>query len=236
MSTFNEIIQRVQSLYSKGVQSDDARLEKRQIYPVLLSIRAKLLQQQANKKQKISAWNEQTIPCIKLIPAEPYECPCLPPVGCKILRTEQAIPRPISDMDRPLISSVTSLTGHVNYSPTTWTEKKYKSGNKYTGSKPDYYIRNNYLYITHKIGPRIITITGVFEDPFEVSQYASLCEEQDCEDCQDCLSPLDLEVPVDSSMVETIVNMCVQELLVIFNQSTEDRSNNTADNIVEQSK
>ncbi len=236
MNTFGALIQRIQSLYSKGVQSDDSRLEKRQIYAGILSTRAKLLNQQAKKKQKISSWNEQTIPCVKLVKADAHECPCLPPLGCTILKSENPLPRPISDMDKPLISSVTSLNGEIIYSKTSWTEKKYKSGNKYTASKPDYYIRNNHLYVTHKSGPRIITVTGVFEDPFEVSQFPSFCDDADCTDCNSCKSPLDMEAPIDSSMVETLIQMVANEFIILFNQNREDLTNNTIDNIVDESK
>lgn len=238
MQTFKDLIQRIQSLYSKGVQSDDSRLESRQIYAVLLSIRAKLLEQKAKKKQKLSAWTEQTIPCVKLVKAPMHECPCLPVPGCSILKSEFPLPVPLSDYDNSLISSVTSLDGKIIYSATSWTEKKYKKGNKYTGNKPDYYIRNNYLYVTHTSGPRVVSVTGVFTDPFEVTQFPSICDEIDsnCEDCQSCDSPLDMEVPIDPSLVETLINMSYIELLQIFNQNIEDLTNDTKDNIAEQSK
>ena len=51
--TNGEIIQRVQSMYSKGVESDDSRLRARHIYNKLLTTTAKLYQQQKNKKQRI---------------------------------------------------------------------------------------------------------------------------------------------------------------------------------------
>ena len=49
-----EIVQRIQSLYSKGVQSDDSRLSDRHIYNKMITVRSKLISQQHNKKQKIS--------------------------------------------------------------------------------------------------------------------------------------------------------------------------------------
>ena len=45
-----EIIQRIQSLYSKGVESDDTRLMSRHIYNKLLTVRARLISQDAKKK------------------------------------------------------------------------------------------------------------------------------------------------------------------------------------------
>ena len=46
-----ELIQRVQSLYSKGVQSDDSRLTSRHIYNKLTTVRAKLVTEEAKKNQ-----------------------------------------------------------------------------------------------------------------------------------------------------------------------------------------
>lgn len=238
-----EAIQRVQSLYSKGVQSDDTRLSRRHIYSVLLSIRNLLFVQKANKRQPISQWNYQTINCVELIKAEPYECPCLPSIGCVILRTKEPLPKPLTGLiNGHLIQSVTSLDGSIIYSPTTWEDKKYKKGSKYTANKPDYYIRDNYLYITTKKGPKAITITGIFEDPVEVKNYPSICEDKGCgestpeDNCPDCQSPLEIDLPIDKDMAKTWIEMAAQELLSMFSQGREDVSNNTRDSLKEESK
>lgn len=230
----SELIQRIQSLYSRGVQSDDTRLSSRHIYSKLLTSRARLIKQQLNKKQKISQWNYQTLHCVELEKAELHECPCLPPLGCSIMKTKYPIPQPISSMDKEMLQSVTSLDGSVIYSKIGWVEKKYKSANKYTASKPDYYIRNDFLYVTHKNGPKVITITGLFENPFEADKYPSLCD-KDCKDCN-CNSPLDNEFPIDSSMVDTLIELTVQELIVLFSKGIEDLTNDTKDSPIEQSK
>ncbi len=234
-----ELIQRVQSLYSKGVQSDDSRLSARHIYSVIQSVRSTLLTQRADKRQPISQWNYQTLNCVELIKAKPYECPCLPAIGCTILRTKEPLPKPLTGLiDGHLIQSVTSLEGSITYSPTTWEDKKYKKGAKYTSTKPDYYIRDNYLYITTKTGPKAITITGIFDDPLEVDSYPGLCDEViDCaEDCIECKSPLDMNLPIDRDMVKTLVEMSANELLSLFSQGREDLTNNSRDNLKQESK
>lgn len=226
-----EIIQRIQTLYSKGVQSDDSRLTSRHIYNKMVSVRAKLLTQKANKKQPISQWDYQIIPCLELQKALPYECPCIPPIGCEILRTVYKLPQPITSLNGHLLQSVTSLEGSIIYSEVSWSEKKYKSSNKYTGNKPDFFIRDNYLYITHKKGSKLISVVGLFENPLEVDQLSSYCSED-----EDCKSPLDKEFPLDNSLVETLIEMCFNELIVMFSQSKEDITNNSRDNNIEQSK
>lgn len=228
-----EIIQRIQSLYSKGVQSDDSRLSDRHVYSKMLTVRSKLISQEAKKKQKINQWNYQTLNCIEVIKAPIHECPCLPPIGCEILRTKYPIPRPLTDLSSHLIQSVTSLDGSVIFSEIGWIEKKYKSSSKFTSNKPDYFMKNNFLYITHKSGIKAITLTGLFDDPLEVENFPSYCE---CEDCNNCESPLDKEFPIDNDLIDTLVDMCKEELIGQFTQMTEDLTNNTSDNIPENSK
>lgn len=228
-----EIIQRVQSLYSKGVQSDDSRLTSRHIYNKMLSVRAKLISQESKKNQKVNQWNYQTIPCVELEKAPIHECPCLPPVGCSILKTKIKLPKPLTNLNNHLIQSVTSLDGSILYSEIGWTEKKYKSSNKFTANKPDFYIKNEYLYITHRNGPKIIVITGLFEDPIEVINYPSYCPDNDM---LDCTSPLDIDFPIDNDMVDTLIEIAANELIVMFSQNREDLTNNTRDNNAEETK
>lgn len=232
-----EILQRVQSLYSKGVQSDDTRLAARHIYSKVLTSRARLIIQKMNKRQKISQWAYQTLDCVELIKALPYECPCLPSVGCVILRTKEELPKPLTGLlDGHMIQSVTSLEGSITMSETTWKEKKYAKGKKYTSSNPDYYIRNNYLYVTLKEGPKVITVTGLFEDPLEVEEFPGICDEGCGEECVDCSSPLDKDLPISKDMVETLIEMTVNELISIFSQGQEDLTNNATDSLKETSK
>lgn len=235
-----ELIQRVQSLYSKGVQSDDSRLTSRHIYNKLLTVRSKLISQQAKKKQKVSQWNYQTITCAKLIEAPVHECACLPPIGCEILRTELPIPEVMTDLGEHLIQSVTSINGEVIYDEISWKEKKYKASNRYTANKPDYYIRgqeDKYIYITQRKNvPVIIAITALFEDPLAALSYGSdFCA--DCEDVViDCESPLDKNFPIDLDMVDTLIEITVQELVLLFSQSIEDKTNDSKDSDIQQTK
>ena len=237
------VLQRIQSLYSKGVQSDSSRLSFRHIYSVVLSIRATLLTQKINKKQQVSQWNYQSLHCVELIKALPYECPCLPAIGCTILRTKERLPSPITGLlYGHEIQSVTSLDGSITYSETTWEKKKYNSGNKFTKAKADFYIRDGYLYITSNTGPKAITITGLFEDPLEAENYPSICKDKECEEnskenpCLNCISVLDREFPIEKDMLKTLIELSNQELLSIFVPGREDLTNNSIDSPKEESK
>lgn len=192
----SELLQRIQSLYSKGVQSDDTRLSSRHIYSKLKSVRSRLISEKAKKKQNISQFNFQTLSCVELEQVPIHDCPCIPVPGCMILRTKYPLPKPLSDYNTILIDSVTSLDGSVVYSEIKFEEIKYKASNKYTAKKPEYFIRNNYLYIftpTH-LSTKVTTImiTGLFEDPLEAHKFPSPCK------CDDIFTEQTFHIPNDS--------------------------------------
>ena len=223
-----EIIQRIQSLYSKGVQSSDSRLTARHIFNKVLTVRTKLLSQQSAKKQKISDWNYQTISCVELIEIPPHQCPCISPLGCELVRSKFKLPKPIMNLSNHIIKNVSSIDGSVRYSEITLSEKKYKSGNKYTANKPDYFIQDGFLYLTHKKGtPRVVMLTGLFEDPIQAKDFEIMCSE---DSMMDCLSPLDYDFPIDADMVDTLIQLSVEELVRFFNtEGQEDFTTNSRD-------
>ena len=126
-----EISQRVQSLYSKGVSSDDSRLSSRHIYNKLLTTRAKLISEQAKKKQRVSQWNYQVISCIELIKVPAHECPCLPPIGCDMLRSKYKLPKPLSGLSGSLIQTVTTIDRGKKLNEVSMNAVKSLTGNKY---------------------------------------------------------------------------------------------------------
>jgi hypothetical protein len=231
-----EIIQNITSIEAKGAPSDDSRLSARHVYSRMLITRASLLIQKQDKRKKISEASYQTINCLELIKAAPYECPCIPPVGCGIFRSKHKLPEPLVGMNTHLLQAVTSLDGSTTYSETTWIEKKYKSGNRYTSNRPDYYLRNGYLYVTaDMMFNKILSVTGLFNRPEEVWDFEDHCN-VDCVNCVDCTPMSDREFPLDANNIETLIKILKDEMLAFFVQMKEDRTSNSADNISEQSK
>lgn len=228
-----KIIEEITSTYSKGVPSDDSRLSPRQVFNKMVTVRARLLVQKANKRQKISQWSYQTLTCVEMVKAQPYECPCVPPAGCGIYKSKYPIPEPIAGINNHLIQNITSLDGATRYSETSWEEKKYKSGNRYTSNNPDFFFRDNYLYITaDKMFNKIIPVTGLFNDPIEIWNFKDACNES----AENCLSYMDREFPLDEDSVDTMVRLIKEELLSPFLQMREDRTSNTADSSKQGSK
>ena len=224
-----EVIQRVQSLYSRGVQSQDSRLMPQHIWNKLLTTRSSILIQKANKNQPFSQWVYQTIPCIELIQATPYECPCVPPSGCTLLRSKYQIPRPVTALKGDLIQSVSSLDGSLIIDDTTFSTNKYTQGNKYVSKKPQRFLYNDYLYVTILKQLKVIQMTLIAENPEDVWKYPSFCD-ADCTDC--CLSNLERDFPLDSDTTDTVIQLTTNELISIFTQMREDKFNNSSDDTV----
>jgi hypothetical protein len=225
--TVGEIIQRVKNLYARGTPADENRLTDRHIYSKLLTSRSLLLSQMAHKKQYLSDWNYQIIDCIELIPAKPYECDCLD-IGCDVLRTKYPLPKPLTNLDKNLISTVSSIDGKIQYSETTWNSMKYQFANKYTGGKPYYFIKNKYLYLYNVRHLKVISVRGIFEDPIEAENFPSYCwDENHVPDCGKMV--LNMEFPMDNDKIDTLIEMAVNELVVAFGQMVEDGVNDSRD-------
>lgn len=231
-----DIIQRIQALYSKGLESDDTRLSDRHIYNKLLTTRARLLTQEARKNRKVSEWNYQTLPCIELIEVPRHQCPCVPPTGCTILRSKYKLPKPLLGVLEHTIDFVSLIDMSQILNPSTVNKVRMLKGNKYTQKSDIYFILEGYIYVVTGKSFKVIMLSGLFEDPLKVKEFKNYCEES-CSDCNKCVDPLNEDFPIDLELIEPLVEMAAQELISIFNQlGVEDLTNNSADNIAEQSK
>ena len=231
MSTVGNIIQRVQSLYSKGVESDDSRLMRRHVYDKMLSSRALLVFHKVNKKQFLSKWNYNMLPCVELIKVDENDCPCIPAPGCQILRSKHKLPKPVNSIGGYMLDSVMSTNGAILFHEATYKSKLWRSGDKYTAAKPDYFIKDDYLYITSTRKLKSITVIGLFADPLEAEAYPSFCDGITSDDCP--VSPVDIEFPIDEELIDALVELTVKELSVGFRPGHEDRRNDSIDKMEE---
>jgi len=228
-----ELIQRVQSLYSKGVQSRSSRLSSRHIYSVLVTTRQTLISQQVKKRQKISDWNYLILPCVELIKVPNQECPCIVDKACSVFRTKHPLPKILTNNSSHLIEYVMAIDSSMRIEEASRTEQLFTAGNKYTKEKPKYIIEKGHLYFPVKSSPGIVRIKILPEDPIEAYNYPSKCE---CTDCDGCGEISDKEFPIDGDMVKTLIEMASIELIEIFNKMQEDITNNSIDTDKGQSK
>jgi hypothetical protein len=213
-----EIIQRFQSLHSKGLNKIKTRLTDRHIYNAMITCRSRLLTQKANKKQYISDWNYITLPCVEMITVEKHDCPCVPTQGCHVVRSKFPIPKAVSGLGDNYIKLVTDIMQETKFSKTSVVTERYNSGNKYTKSKPTYYIHDKYLYVVNTKNIEVISVTGLFEDVLSVSKFPSYCEKE-CLDCKKCVNILEQEFPLDLDLIDTLVNLISDELETFIPQS-----------------
>lgn len=225
-NTIGELIDRVQSIYSKGVKSDDSHLSDRHIYSVLRSTRNYLVTQQVKKRQKISDWNFIILPCVELIQVPNHDCPCLPALGCSVYRTKYKLPKILTDLNKHIIQWVMSIDSGKMISETSRDAYIYSSGNKLTSGNLQYILENGYLYLYGKKVPKLLKIKLLAENPVEAYSFPSKCE---CTDCDDCISMRDRIFPIDGDLVKPLIEMSATELLEWFNKGTEDTTNNTSD-------
>lgn len=229
MDSVRKALQRIQSLYSRGVQSQNTRLSNRHIYNKLKTTRSRVVTQEKNKKQIISQFTYQTLGCVQLTEVPQNECPCTIPTGCMILRTMYPLPSLMTGMDKQLIQSVTGLEGRLILSETNYSNKKHNAGNRFTKNDPNYFIReyqgNNYLYITVNLRLQAISITALFDDPIEAYLYPSLCGN----DGYDCQNYLDYPFPIDNDLMDGVIQLAATELIQLFGQQKQDLRNDSID-------
>lgn len=226
--TVLEIIQRIQSLYSKGIQSDDTRLSKRHIYNKLNSTKNYLVNRKLLRGQPLSIYFYQSLD-IDVIKASIFEDSCYLPVNCNISRSRCKIPKITHFRNSSLIKNVISLDGNIKLNYTVFEELGHLSGNKYTKNNMWYFMKDGYFYFVHSKKIKKIRITAMFSDPIAIAGYT-------CGNKTECIDPLNSEYPIADDLIDQVVLNSVKELISVFSQMREDLTNDNKDDIIQNSK
>lgn len=221
-----EIIERVQALYSKGAPSDDSRLTNRLVYSAALSARSLLVSQQIKKKQQPSDWNYQRVPCVEFITVAANACPCVIETSCEILRSKYRLPSIVMGYTQYAIKAITSSDRKVKVDLIPMNAVNAQKGNKYTSKKVNCFIDDGYLYLISTLQVKTLAFSALFEDPIEAHKFIGYCNET-----SSCLDILDLEFPIDSSMIEALIEIVSKELLETFLKVPADLTNDSKDRI-----
>ena len=153
------------------------------------------------------------------------------PLDCSSFRTKKPLPKILSDMNKLLIHSVSTIDNNIFLSLSEPIKSKYKNkGNKYAKCNNNtYYIEDGYLY-TNSL--EVLKIIALFDNPIEVERYNSDCSSES----SSCKSNYEFDFKCDTSLLSTIIQMSAEELIEWFNKSREDISNNSRDSILEETK
>lgn len=122
------------------------------------------------------------------------------------------------------------MEGRLNLSETTWEGKKYKSGNRYTKFDPDFFLRDQRIYITVTKVLETISVMGVFNNPIEVYNVP------DCTGQIPCLNNLELDFPFEDDLMDGLIELASNELIAKFVSNREDVTNNSMDSAINETK
>jgi len=178
--------------------------------------RSILIGQSLNKKDAINDSWIQYIPCVKLTQADASEC-CEAPSGCYVLKSVQKIPSTIDTyLDNWLVSVTTP--GGMSISKSNPIKQRYAHYNKFTSKLRNWYIKDDYLYIINDKFLDLVNISGLFENPEDVSEFL------DCSG-QPCFTE-DSSYPVSLTLASQIIDIINKTKLQPFMNANADTSNN----------
>lgn len=194
--------------------SDDSELSIDQVYFKIATVRAMLIRQDQSKGRSLSDNVLQTLPCLDISKVNASEC-CGINAPCDIYRTNIQIPRPLELYQKDLISRVAGvdITG-PSWNQVSLAQVQWAGISKWTKGTVKWFVKDRYIYVLNNPGVKKIAVTGVFEDPMDLTNIPS------CSNLS-CYSP-DNEYPISAYMVPQLKQLVLEDLMKM-RQSGEDK-------------
>lgn len=225
--TIRNAIDTLLSFDSGGVQTDDRRLHPKLVYHTLLGVRSTLLTNKMNKKQLMSDWTHQILPCVRLVPVDASVCPCIPPKGCTVMRSKLKVPKFLSGLSYYAIEGLYSPDMQVKFHYTSRASFRTTKGNKYTSNSTRVFmIQDEYLYVYGQIIPEVMVLKGILYDPTESKNFLSDCDGPGGVK-EYCYNILDFELYIDPDLRDPLLEMTDQKLKARFNRNPDSNTNNS---------
>jgi len=218
--TLNHLVYDIKNIAYGGTQSDDTPVSDRQVAYWINQVGADLKEQSMSTSKSIPDAFVQHIECIELECIDPSEC-CEVSIGDheKLLKSTQKIPVTIQRRGKNTIVSVSSIDKEVAFAETSYYRQKVNKYNKYTGNKPRWFLKNDYLYIISGFVMDRVSLAGVFDDPTEVLEF-NTCEGTPC-------FTWDSDYPVTSKIAGLITDIVLSKKLGIVLQAPRDDANDS---------
>lgn len=215
------LIQRVQSRVSGGVESQSSRLRSRHIWAALVGAYGFVLSEEIRKKrQTLGEVFYMLLPCVEMIKAPAHECTCVPARGCEIYRSKHKIPKRLEIFGVEYIRFVMRLDNSETFSKTTVDRVRVKYSNPFTKNLKEYYFENDYLYVTEADDfPKLIKMSFAPADPLQAAIFPNFC------DTSKCVNPYEIEFPVRESTANQMIEVALNELQF----KGEDKTANASD-------
>lgn len=220
--TLNQLVYDIKNIISGGTQSDDIRISDRQVTFWINQARATLIGQLLSDGKSIPDALIQHLECVELECVDAAEC-CEISTCAKVLKSVQKIPETIGRNNRNTILSVSSPDKTVGFTETTYFRQRTNRHNKYTGNKPRWFTKNNYLYVTNEKVLEYVSLSGIFEDPTEALLFTD-CDKNPC-------FTWDSEYPITSRIASVVTSMILKERIGIMASTPNDQTNNANGNI-----
>lgn len=217
MITLNQLVYNLKNLIRGGRLSDDEMISDRQLEFIINYTRAVLIKRDIDKGKKIDDQLIQSLGHVKVKLAHPSECTDLA-VGCKILKTEKALPKSIESNYANLITYVGTVSGAKSYQFATEARSRWSKFDKYTSKLPRAFYRGGYVFITENKVMTTISIKGVFEDPREVASFID-CNGAPC-------YTVDSPYPIPAYMIAPLNEMILNKEFRLAALSPTDTTNN----------
>lgn len=235
-----EIISNIRLRITKEYFLDSAIIRPRQIYFTLIRKRATVIENRFRDDKKLSRGNFQTVPCAKLITAPPAECDCVDLDGCVLYRTACKLPRTLTNYVNNEVETVTSIDGSIVFIKTDWVGISRIKHKKYTANYPHFAVYNDYIYVVNNYidGEPIeyIGFTLLAQDPIKVLECNACTglSEQGIIPVEgirlpECDSIYDYEFPLTGKLLDTAVQLTLQELVENYNKEIGDAYNRSTD-------
>lgn len=225
MATIGELVLRVQYLYSRGAASDDSRLSNRLIYSKMKSARAFILDRHIRQMNVKNLY--EYLDCVSLIEVSKYECECLDLYACEQLwRSEYKLPKLFQFSYGHELNVFNIKIGTKKYTEIPYNRIRHSHAGKYPTAVSYFFVKNNYLYFLDEDMPEVVTAQGVFEDEEEVLKFNGICNQSSQKQCE---SILEQEFKIETKFIEPMLELVIKELVLLFSQMPEDKTNETAE-------
>jgi hypothetical protein len=211
--------------------SDDMELDDRYITYLYNIKRAKYLRQDLNNYQRtVDNSITQTI-CLGLEEVSLDECGLNYDCGT-LLRSTQAVPTPIELHTKPAITKIKPTNRlAVSFNFITKDKATYIDSAPFANALYAFLDTDGYIYVysnsdSYKLLD-CITVTGIFEDPTELSLYTSCCA------CKVTSSTICFDIdttdyPLQPHYIDVIREEIIRDILRTY-QIPEDKVNNSTD-------
>lgn len=174
--TINYAVSRIRG--SIKASKEDAFITDRYIYSIILKFARVFMKRQSSMSIILKSMSVFTpLPCVELIEVDKIEACCGVLSGCKIMRTQNKIPKPFEGPNGLLLRPLSSIDNSIKvYStePGTYTSMTKTTSFKYNKNKYYWYL-NGYLYFPD-VEWESVRIEGVFEG--DITDYS--CDEEEC--------------------------------------------------------